>query len=98
MRTTEAAERERLKRALIEHQGDTRLTAQALGMNPRQLRAIVRSSPELEDFALELMEQALDDAIEKIVDAMDHEDTEVRLGAARIMLRYADAARRRGFR
>jgi hypothetical protein len=84
--------------ALVAARGSVPIAAKALGMQTRDLRELaLTASPALSDTIFEELECAIDKAVQVIWDGMMCGSLRKRIKAAGLMLRYAEAARRRGF-
>ena len=87
----------RVRRLLIKKHGNISATARKLGVPPHDLRLSVLAVPVLSNAALEVEEQALDEAEAVIRRALRESDASRRIAAAGHILRTSPAAKRRGF-
>ena len=87
----------RVRRMLIKKHGNISATAKKLGVPTHDLRLMALAVPALTNAALEVEEQALDEAEAVIRRALRESDVTRRIAAAGHILRTSPAARRRGF-
>ena len=66
-------------------------------MSSLDLRRLVASHPLLADVIYEGTERAIDEAVQVLVDGLEHSDRTHRLAAAAFLLRHTEAGRRRGW-
>jgi hypothetical protein len=93
----QALELETVFRALVARNGNIGAAARALGVPAADLRALARAEPRLIEAALEVEEQALDEAEATLRAALKSPLVSERLAAAGHIVRSSPAARRRGF-
>jgi hypothetical protein len=84
-------------RELVSNGGNVSAAARKLGVPVSDFRLLTRAKPELIDAALEAHEQALDKAEAVILKALHSKDAGRAFEAAKTILRFSTAARRRGW-
>jgi|ERR1700722_10093105 len=85
-----------IERELLDKCGSVSAAARALGVSSADLRRLVGSQPLVTDAIYEGTEQAIDEAVQVLLDGLRHPDKTQRLAAAAYLLRHTEAARRRG--
>jgi hypothetical protein len=85
-----------IARALMAHQGNVTLAAEALELDSAELRRMIQKSEALQNAMAEVMERAVDKAIGIIRQGLDEESYLVRFYAAKEFLR-SETGRKRGF-
>ena len=86
-----------IERELLDKHGSVSAAARALGVSSVDLRRMVGSQPVLADAIYEGTEQAIDEAVQVLLDGLRHPEKSQRLAAAAYLLRHTEAARRRGW-
>jgi hypothetical protein len=86
-----------IERELLDKCGSVSAAARALGVSSVDLRRLVGSQPLLADAIYERTEQAIDTAIQVLLDGLKHPDKQQRLAAAAYLVRHTEAGRRRGW-
>jgi hypothetical protein len=86
-----------IERELLDKYGSVSAAARALGVSSADLRRLVGSRPLLADAIYEGTERAIDEAVQVLVDGLEHSDRTHRLAAAAFLLRHTEAGRRRGW-
>jgi hypothetical protein len=86
-----------IERELLDKHGSVSAAARALGVSSVDLRRLVGSQPLLAEAIYEGTEQAIDAAMQVLLDGLKHPDKSQRLAAAAYFLRHTEASRRRGW-
>ena len=71
-----------IERELLDKYGSVSAAARALGVSSADLRRLVGSRPLLADAIYEGTERAIDEAVQVLVDGLEHSDRTHRLAAA----------------
>jgi hypothetical protein len=88
---------EAIERELVDKCGSVSAAAKALGVSSVDLRRLVGSRPLLADAIYEGTERAIDEAVQVLLDGLNHPNKTQRLAAAAYLLRHTEAGRRRGW-
>ena len=88
---------EAIERELLDKCGSVSAAARALGVSSVDLRRLVGSRPLLADAIYEGTEQAIDEAVQILLDGLRRPERSQRLAAAAYLLRHTEAGRRRGW-
>jgi hypothetical protein len=86
-----------IEQELLDKCGSVSAAARALGVSSVDLRRLVGSQPLLAEAIYEGTEQAIDAAIQVLLDGLRRPEKSQRLAAAAYLLRHTEAARRRGW-